>query len=143
MRSVLVDTGVWLAIFDPRDRVRDRESVDALALRLEKMSVVVPWPITYETLRTRFVRNRLALEGFERQLKSPLTEFLGDDPYREKALAHALESSLRRRRPLSLVDCMIRILLDQPTPRIRYLATYNVADFIDICTKRNIELLVQ
>lgn len=141
MVSVLVDTGVWYSICDHRDRVRDRKTVDALASRIEAMTAVIPWPITYETLRTRFVRNRLALERFEKQLKSPRSVFVDDAPYREDALAHSLESSLRGNRPLSLVDCLIRVFLDQPKTRIRYLATYNDTDFVDVCRQRNIEML--
>ena len=64
MASVLVDTGVWYALFDPTDRIASEEVVDALQARIEVHSVVVPWPIAYETLRTSFVRKRLALERF-------------------------------------------------------------------------------
>lgn len=141
MNSVLVDTGVWYAIFDPRERSVERATVDALAAHLGSMTSVVPWPITYETLRTRFVRNRRALTQFERQLKSPRTIFVDDAPYREEALAHSLDSSLRGGRPLSLTDCLIRVLLDDSNTSIRYLATFNVADFVDVCARRRIGLL--
>lgn len=141
MRSVLVDTGVWYAIFDPRDRPNDREAVRLLSDRIETLPVVVPWPIAYETLRTRFVRNRLALELFERRLRSPNTAFIDDAPYRDDALALSFKSSLHGNRPLSMVDCIVRIILDEANTKIRYLATYNVGDFVDICARRNIELL--
>ena len=143
MASVLVDTGVWYALFDPTDRIASEEVVDALQARIDVHSVVVPWPIAYETLRTSFVRKRLALERFEQTLKSPHVILIDDSPYRDDALTLSIESSLRGRRPLSMVDCLMRILLDDINVKIRYLATFNARDFVDVCTRRRIELWSQ
>jgi predicted nucleic acid-binding protein len=140
MASILVDTGVWYAFCDPRDRTLRPEAIDDIYARVKVHSIVVPWPIAYETLRTRFVRNRLALERFEREIKSPRIVLLDDEPYREDALTISIESSLRRGRPLSMVDCVIRLLLDDVKTRIRYLVTFNQRDFVDICAARRIEL---
>ena len=141
MPSALVDTGVWYALFDPRDRADDRENVEALAELLEAMTVVVPWPVTYETIRTRFARNVGAMAAFERQLRSPRTVFLEDAAYREDALNHCFDSSLRMRRPLSLLDSLLRVIISDPNTRVDYLATYNDADFHDVCAVRRVELL--
>jgi predicted nucleic acid-binding protein len=143
MASVLVDTGVWYALSDPTDRIASEEVVDALQARIEVHTVVVPWPIAYETLRTSFVRKRLALERFEQTLKSPRVILIDDSPYRDHALALSIGSSLRGRRPLSMVDCLMRILLDDINVKIRYLATFNARDFVDVCTRRRIELWSQ
>jgi predicted nucleic acid-binding protein len=56
MSSILVDTGVWYAMFDTSDRVRERKAIESLASRIDAMSIIVPWPVVYETLRTKFVR---------------------------------------------------------------------------------------
>jgi hypothetical protein len=60
---------------------------------------------------------------------------------REDALRHCLESSREHKRPLSLVDCLIRVMLEDTNIRINYLATYNNSDFYDVCATRNIELI--
>lgn len=143
MTSVVVDTGVWYALCDPSDRVASDETLELIESRLDTLSVIVPWPIAYETLRTKFVRKRVALEQFERKLKSPQVTLVDDSPYREDAFALSIESSLRGHRPLSMVDCVIRMLLDDTNVRIRYLATFNVGDFADVCAKRQIEVLCQ
>jgi predicted nucleic acid-binding protein len=140
MASILVDTGIWYALCDSKDQAVSREVVDDIYARLRVHSVVIPWPIAYETLRSQFVRNRLALERFERELKSPNTVLIDDAPYREDALALSIESSLRRGRPLSMVDCIIRLLIDDVKMKIRYLVTFNARDFADVCRKRQIEL---
>lgn len=143
MATVLVDTGVWYAIFDPRDRPNDREAVSALACQIQTMTAVIPWPITYETICSRFAKNRLALEGFERLLKSSRVNFLDDAPYRNAALDHSFESSLRSNRPLSLTDCLLRVILDSPDTHIHYLATFNARDFHDVCSRRRVGMLPQ
>jgi len=83
------------------------------------------------------------MERFEREIKSARIVRVDDTPYREDALSLSIESSLRRRRPLSMVDCMLRLLIDDVKTRIRYFVTFNQADFIDICTARQIELWSQ
>lgn len=60
--------------------------------------------------------------------------------HRDDALAHAIEWSLRRGRPLSLVDCVLRLLLDDVQTKTRYLATFNPRDLADVCKARRIEL---
>jgi predicted nucleic acid-binding protein len=140
VNSIVLDTGVWIALFDPRERAKFKSS-SVIESRIEAMTVVLPWPIVYETLRTKFVRNVPALVNFEKYLKSPSINFIDDLKYRDKALELVFESSLRNRRPLSFVDCMIRILLDAHAPKIKYLATFNSSDFADVCRKHRIEIL--
>ena len=143
MAEILVDTGVWYALCDPRDRTVTREVVEDIYDRVKVHSIIVPWPIAYETLRTRFVRNRLAMERFEQEIKSPRILPLDDAPYREDALELSIDASLRRGRPLSMVDCLMRLLMDDINTRIRYLVTFNQRDFVDICKRRRIELWSQ
>lgn len=133
MDAVIVDTGVWYALFDSRDGYYNlaEEKADLLS----RLKVVVPWPTAYETLRSRFVKNTPALGQFEHFLKSPNIEFLEDEAFRAAAFELSLHSSLRKTRPLSMIDCLIRILIDDTNTRIRYLATFNARDFIDVCTK--------
>jgi predicted nucleic acid-binding protein len=63
MPVVLPDTGVWHALFDSRDP--HFEDVGEKGKVLGSTQALLPWPVVYETLRTRFVRNRPALARFE------------------------------------------------------------------------------
>lgn len=139
MKSVLADTGVWYAMFDARDQ--HHPEIDERSEILERLRVVVPWPTIYETLRTKFVRNRIALSRFEKFLKGPRIVYVDDRRFREQAFELALYSSLRRGRPLSMVDCLIRLLLDDVGTRVDYLATFNSADFVDVCVKNRVEII--
>jgi predicted nucleic acid-binding protein len=140
MASILADSGVWYALCDPRDRAVEQDTIEDIRGRIKPHIVVVPWPILYETLGTRFVRSRLAMERFEQEIRSPRVVLLDDAPYRDDALAHSLEWSLRRGRALSLVDCVLRLLLDDMQTRIEYFVTFNERDFVDVCAARRIEL---
>jgi predicted nucleic acid-binding protein len=140
MPSILLDTGVWYAFCDPTDGARTPDVIEDIYERVRNHSIVLPWPIVYETLRTRLVRNRIAMQRFESQLKSLRVDRLDDTPYREDALTLSIESSLRRRRPLSLVDCLLRLLIDDRNVQIDSFVTFNVADFSDVCRNRKIEL---
>jgi predicted nucleic acid-binding protein len=139
MESALVDTGVWFAMFDSRHPYykEGQEKADLL----EILQVVVPWPTMYEALRTRLVRNSYALARLETYLKSPAIVYLDDLPYRDAALQLAFESSLRRRRPLSMIDCLIRLLIEDVNVKVHYLATCNLPDFRDVCIRRGVEII--
>src|ERR1700736_593397 len=85
----------------------------------------------------------VALRQFELFLKSAGIKYLDDTPFRRAAFDLALESSLRSRRPLSMVDCLIRLLLEDVNTRINYLATFNRQDFIDVCNRYRVEFILR
>jgi predicted nucleic acid-binding protein len=135
----LADTGLWYAMFDQRDQYHGQAKDKADVL--EPFQIVLPWPTLYETLRTKFVRNSVALGQFERFLKRPNITYLDDSSFRDAAFELALESSLRCNRPLSMVDCLIRLLLEDVNTRIDYLATLNDRDFADVCRRKGVEII--
>ena len=139
MDFLIVDTGVWYALFDSRDS--NYRQAEEKADLLNSLDIVVPWPTMYETLRTRFVRNIAALRQFERFLKSPNVQFLDDQGFRASAFELSLDSSLHKARPLSMVDCLIRLMIDDTNTNIRYLATFNVSDFFDVCARNRVEII--
>lgn len=139
MKYALADTGVWYGIFDSRDqRYTEAQSKTEF---FDFFRIVIPWPTIYETLRTRFVRNQFALQRFEIFLKTRHIVYLDDDIYRNEAFDLAIESSLRRGRPLSMTDCLLRLIIDDPNAKINYLLTFNQPDFIDLCEKNRVEIL--
>jgi len=139
MEYVLADTGLWYALFDRRDQ-HHSEAMDK-ADTLNMFQIILPWPTLYETLRTKFVRNVVALGQFEHFLMGPNITYLDDTPFRQAAFDLSLDSSLRRGRPLSMVDCLIRILIEDVNIRINYLATFNHQDFVDVCRSNRVEII--
>jgi hypothetical protein len=138
-RTVVVDSGYWMALFDARDEYHPQ--AQAKAHYIESLSVAFPWPILYETLGTRFVKNRLGMANFERILKRQNIHFSDDHIYRNAALENTLQESQRGTRSISLCDMMIRILLQDNGFRIDSLLTFNPKDFSDICRSARIQIL--
>jgi len=58
-----------------------------------------------------------------------------------KALERATDAFLQRTRPLSLVDCVVRLILDDVNTKINYFITFNRGDFSDVCRRRAIEMV--
>ncbi len=136
-KTILTDTGFWYALYDPRDayhsQAEKREDI------LQTSTLLLPWPCLYETFNTRFAKNRMAVRRFEALLRQPPVVRLPDEPYREAALEAAITSAASR--SISLVDMVIRLILDDISVRKHGLLTFNQKDFSDLCRKHRIEML--
>lgn len=136
---ILVDTGFWYAVFDKRDcHKTDAECLIAKYFDKSAYEIVIPFPTMYELLRTRFVKNKVALEEIRQMFQSGRITRLDDDAYRSEAL----ELTLREpKRNISLVDNIIRLMLDDKSVGAKGLITFNVGDFQDVCHKNSIDIL--
>ncbi|HPO16508.1 MAG TPA: hypothetical protein PLI09_23940 [Candidatus Hydrogenedentes bacterium] len=138
-KSIVVDTGFWFALFDPRDQYHaqagEKENV------LAQMNVLVPWPSLYETINTRFCKKPHQVVRFESLLRQPHFLRIDDTPYRDKALEITLRWSKSKKRVIALADMVIRLVLDDITIKKDALLTFNAEDFIDVCRTQKIELL--
>jgi hypothetical protein len=135
----LVDTGYWFALLDPRDGLHGQ--AQPKAAYIESMLIVVPWPVLYETLDTRLVKNRAGMFRFERIVKPPRARRVDDTPYRDDALRQTLLQGRGGRRFISLCDMVIRLMLGDASLRIDALLTFNWKDFADVCRSRQVEIL--
>lgn len=135
-RGIIVDTGYWIALFDSRDEHHER------AVELEEAvmgrAMLTPWPMLYELVRTRFVRNTKAVVRFEQLLMPRLNVLIDDSPYRKAALHQSLRLAAAERRSISLVDMVTRHMLEDAKLIVTHLVTFNAKDFSDICEQRGI-----
>ena len=137
-KNVLLDTGFWIAYHDPADShyVKARDIMP----HVERANVLLPWPILYETLRTSFVKHKLRMQAFERLLMSLPSERIDDSEYRRKALDDCLLVGCEGRRALSLVDLVIRHIIQDRRWKVDFLVTCDPGDFEDVCKKRGVQL---
>ena len=137
--TLLVDSGFFFALLDPRDQhhAAAREKQDWL----EMLSIVMPWPILYETINTRFTRRPGTIARFESIIHAPETEFLDDGPYRLEAYEDTLAQAKAPRHAMSLVDSVLCAILDDTNVRIDAMLTFNFRDFRPVCNRRGVELL--
>ena len=136
-RTAVVDTGFWFALCARNDQYH----LQALAKEelLHSLNLIIPWPCLYETLNTWFVKNPISVRTFESFCQRPNVELADDTKYRESACSETF--ALAPKRPISLVDMVIRYILDDVNIRKDCLLTFNRRDFVDVCRKRQIEIL--
>lgn len=136
---ILVDTGFWFAVFNNKDCYKER--ADALLMQYfdtPAYEILVPFPTMYELLRTKFVKNKSALEDIRNMFESRRVTPIYDDFYRNTALDLTLDEP---RRNISLVDNIIRLMLDDKGLSAKGLITFNVGDFQDVCQRNKIEII--
>lgn len=134
--GLLVDTGYFIALHDERDEH------NATAKRHERLlelhSVVLPWPVLYETINTRFAKRPGVLMQIDAIVAKNNTLLLDDSPYRETAYRQVLQTS--RKRPLSLVDAVLRAVIEDVNVKVSALLTFNAGDFYDVCWPLSVDL---
>lgn len=134
--GLLVDTGYFIALHDERDEhyatARQHQRL------LDLHSVVLPWPILYETINTRFAKRPGVLTQIDAIVTKRNTLLLDDSPYRETAYRQVLQTS--RKRPLSLVDAVLRAVIEDVNVHVCALLTFNAGDFYDVCWPFRVEL---
>jgi hypothetical protein len=138
-RKALIDSCCWYALLTRDDSYQDRSK--NIGEALEQIPCwVIPWPIMYETLCTRLVGDPSAIVQFDKVLKTTKTLRLDDHPYRDKALTNTFDIRKPHPNKISLVDSLLRLILDDQTNQIDCLFTFNSRDFMDVCIRRNIQI---
>ncbi|NCO54003.1 MAG: hypothetical protein COS14_05115 [Bacteroidetes bacterium CG02_land_8_20_14_3_00_31_25] len=137
MTNILIDSGFWYALYNERDEHYNKanELIEYLTLG----NIIIPYPCLYETINTRFAKNNLS--DFKLIIEKHSTILIEDNSYKSEALDLTFNSSIQLFKPYSLVDMVIRLMLEDETLNINYLISFNPEDFIDVCCKRRIEIL--
>lgn len=136
--GLLVDTSFLYALHNDRDEFH--ESAKAKQNWLDDLPVILPWPVLYETLNTRFVGRPGAMDWFDRLVLSPSTELLDDSRYRS-ACYNSVHVTARRGRHLSLVDTVLRAIIEDSNVAVQAMLTFDPGDFVDVCRQHSVELL--
>ncbi len=139
MNNIIIDTGFWFALFNKEDQ-HHKQAVEIVEY-LELGNILIPFPTLYETINTKFSKMKEWFSEFEKILNKENVKLINDEEYKNDALNLSLEYSLRKDRPLSLVDNIIRLMLDDDHIKIDYLISFNIKDFVDICQNKRIEIL--
>jgi predicted nucleic acid-binding protein len=145
MSDILVDTGFLLGLYDNRDQYHDRARQNFVQyFGTTRNRLIVCWPILYETVSTRFVKNRpsmiLLQTDWTRLAAQRRLALLSDLQFRDRILEECfdeLRKPIRQSRNLSAVDRVIRRVLSNPAVRIGAFLTFNPGDFADVCAGSN------
>ena len=134
-QGLLVDTGFFIALYDERDSYHP-EAQEKQKL-LDVYAIILPWPVLYETVNTRFSRRRGIMAQFDAIITSDNTELLDDSPYRVEAYQAVTRKA---HRPLSLVDAVLRTIIEDTNVAVTAMLTFNKRDFNDVCWQHSVEL---
>lgn len=137
MKRLIIDSGVWYAAFDQRD---DKYVYsDKILNLLEMHELIVPFPSLYETINTRLLRNKYKQADylFEYLNDSKKVILVYDDKYREQALK-SVSSNLNHNKSYSLVDMIIRLMMEDSSLGHIAVVSFNIEDFIGV---NNVEVI--
>jgi hypothetical protein len=137
--NILIDSCFWYALFDESDEYYPK--VQKMIDYLEFGNIILPYPILYEALNTRFVKRKEWVVVFNEYMNRESTILISDENYKAIALPITLTNSISHIRPMSLVDITLRLMLDDVNLKIDALITFNVGDFVDVCSAKGIELI--
>jgi hypothetical protein len=145
MARVCVDAGFLIGLYDPTDQ-HHRAANEQFELIFGEDSgrhtLLIPWPILYESLGTRFARDPIKVTSLGNTWnyldRAERLVLLDDAPYREETLTEQIEAPSRG---LSLADRVLRAMILEDEPRFDFFLTYNTGDFIDACRNAGIPLI--
>lgn len=149
MKALLADACFLIAVYDETDKF----SASATSMFREYFAnsgtmLLLPWPIMYESISTRMVRNRKRMtnlrKDWSRLDRRGQIRLIDDGPYRSVSLDECFDETLRdvrSYRTLSLADRVIRSILADTNMRVDGFITFNHGDFSDVCTKHRREMV--
>lgn len=136
--NIIVDTGFWIGLYDERD-AHHGSAVEYWETYSQGNIFIVPYPSLYELIKTRLMRRKNSLDLFRRiMLDKSQVCLVSDEKYKDSALEITLNE---KKRDISLVDCTIRMMLEDDTILKNGMLTTNREDFEDVCMNKNIELI--
>ena len=109
-RIALVDTSFWYAAFTEKDQYFN--DAQTKLEQLMNLKFMIPWPILYETVNSKFVQDPLRIRKFESFLKRPNAVKLDDAEYKSQALELTLSLATGHKRRCSLVDNVLRLIIE-------------------------------
>jgi len=145
MARVCVDACFLIGLYDSNDQHHQAASSQFELIFGEdsgRHTLLLPWPILYEALGTRFSRDPLKIASLERTWvyleRANRLVVLNDESYRAEPLSQQVGKTMR---PLSLADRVLRAMILENEPKFDYFLTYNVGDFIDACSRNGVQLI--
>lgn len=121
---ILVDTCFWIALYNPEKHADKIESVEIISELIEGHEIVIPFPSLYEFLNSKFSRKNDALH-FQKSISRTNYVKLDDKEFKEKALDNFFEKAINEYNDVSLVDEIIKEIIDSREFKIDFLISFD------------------
>ena len=139
MNNIIIDSGFWFALYDPRDA--NHRNANNISEYLTLGNILMPYPTLYETINSRFAKRVHWMNEFENLVYQRNVNFIDDSDYKDEAINLTFNTNNLPIYAISLVDMTIRLMLDDNRLNIDYLISFDRHDFIDVCHKNFIEII--
>lgn len=122
--NVLVDTGFWIALYNPEKDPKLTLLADKVAEDIIDETLIIPFPTLYEFVNSRLSR-REAKSQFERVINLPNVIKFNDTDYCNKALENFFIKSNKSYSDISLVDEVLKLIMEDSTIKIDYIVSFD------------------
>lgn len=140
MKTIIIDTGYWIALFNPEKNLKLQDDVKLISEIITNYKVLVPFPTLYEFLNSKFSRNKNT-KYFRNELSKPNYIKVDDSEYKERALNKFFEkTNYTKSEDISLVDEVIKEMIDDINLKTDYLVTFDEA-LKNYAVSKNVETI--
>lgn len=127
MKTIVLDTGYWIALFNPEKEKDKQEVIEYVSNLIDESNyiVLIPFPTLYEFLNSKLSRKSNQKLNLESELSKQKYEKIYDNEYREKALSKYIQQFSFYTGDISLVDEVIKEMIDDSNLRTDIIVTFD------------------
>lgn len=128
MKTLIIDTGFWIALFNPEKEIEKQEIVSIIFDNLNNYQILIPFPTLYELLNSKFSRKKDLIVRFQEELNKPNYIKIDDTEYKQKALSNFFyRKSNHYSEDISFVDEVIKEMIDDVNLKTDFIITFDRA----------------
>jgi len=124
MKTIIVDTCFWIALYNPQKHIDLIEIVESISELIEDEEIIIPFPSLYEFLNSKFSRKSDAI-NFRQLLSRPNYVKLDDNPYKLIALNNFFDLAINGHNDVSFVDEIIKEIILDKKIKVDFLVTFD------------------
>lgn len=122
--NIVVDSCFWISLFDPGNNIATADKAEKIAYDISNETIIIPFPTLYEFVNSRLSR-REARINVEKLLQKPNVLKIDDTKYKDQALQNFFVKSNYDYSDISLVDEVIKLIIEDPELKIDYLISFD------------------
>jgi predicted nucleic acid-binding protein len=140
-QKVVLDSGFWIALYEPEKEPIKSEIASTIAEVIDESIICIPWPTMFEFVNSRLGR-RDTLNQFKRITERPNAFLINDTKYRKAALDGVFNKHLKHYGDISLVNEVIKLMIEDPSLQIDYFVSFDEA-LCNFAASRGIDISLQ
>ncbi|MFN7776880.1 hypothetical protein [Flavobacterium sp.] len=127
MKTILLDTGYWIALFSSDKELEKQDTVEYVTKLIDENNykVIIPFPTLYEFLNSKLSRKVKQKFNLETELSKQKYEKIYDNDYRDKALKKFIYQYSFTNSDISLVDEVIKEMIEDKNLKTDIIVTFD------------------